>query len=376
MVTDTDTLLGRIRGPVAPRAFNARVIAALSSNPGCARRSVLDAAGVDKQRLSAEVGHPAGFGQSEFAIARGNAFEAHVKANGCAELVRLLRDRIGLPLPEVSYDDLNTVGGQESLQARCTRSRQLLGRAARSGDDAGTLFDHPLLRLDVAGQTVYLEPDLIAFRLRDSFRVVEIKSFPIIDGQADPDKVAAAATQSAVYLLAMRRLAEELGMDPVLVSHDVVLVCPQDFSNRPVATLLDVRKQLTVVQRQLERLTRLDAILATLPTALTLDLRLDPSGNATRPAGELAEALSRIDARYAPECLATCELAYFCRDEARGTTARLGRVAQEDLGGIDTIDTVLGLATGALRAAPDQAEAANVLQLAQRLRRECLDGVA
>jgi hypothetical protein len=44
-VNGTETRLARIRGRVLPRSHNARTIAALASNPGCARRAVMDAAG-------------------------------------------------------------------------------------------------------------------------------------------------------------------------------------------------------------------------------------------------------------------------------------------------------------------------------------------
>jgi len=192
-VNRTEARLGQLRGAMPTCAHNARTIAALTSNPGCARRAILDAAGIVKQRLAGYAGFPAPFGQSRFAITRGRGFEAQVKASGCAELLRLLRDQLGLPIPEVSYDDLEEVGGNRSLDLRHARTRTLLARSAASGADAGTLFDHPLLRLAVAGRSVYLEPDLIAFRLRGQFRVVEIKSFAAIDGQADPDKVRAAA---------------------------------------------------------------------------------------------------------------------------------------------------------------------------------------
>jgi hypothetical protein len=97
-VNDIDAQLGRIRGDVPPLAHNARSIAALTSNPGCARRAIMDAAGIDKPRLASYIGFPAPFGQSQFAITRGNAFEAQVKANGCAELLRLLREQLGLPI--------------------------------------------------------------------------------------------------------------------------------------------------------------------------------------------------------------------------------------------------------------------------------------
>ncbi len=71
----------------------------------------------------AAIGYPTAFGLSSFAIARGNAFEAYVKTNGCAELLRLLREHLDLPLPEVSYDDLNSVAGHETLEARYRPSR-------------------------------------------------------------------------------------------------------------------------------------------------------------------------------------------------------------------------------------------------------------
>src|SRR5260370_19874624 len=229
--------LDRIRGQVAPKSHNARTIAALTSNPGCARRAIMDAAGVDKQRLASCAGLAPPFGQSQFAIGRGNAFETQVKANGCAELLRLLREHLGLPIPEVSYDNLDDVGGNTSLLVRHTRTRALLARAASSGADAGTLFDHPLLRLDVAGRPVYLEPDLIAFQLRGRFHVVEIKSFPVIDGQADGDKVAAAVIQSAVYVLALRGLLAEFGTGEQAGAATVALVRPANFANQPTAAL-------------------------------------------------------------------------------------------------------------------------------------------
>jgi len=375
-VNDIDTRLDAVRGTATPKAHNARTIAALTSNPGCARRSVLDAAAVDKQALSEHLGHPAPFGMSTFAIARGNSFEGYVKAHGCAELLRLLREHLGLPLPEVSYDDLNTVGGRETLEARHLRTRQLLARAVRSGDDAGTLFDHPLLRMTIGGRPVYLEPDLVAFRMHGRFHIVEVKSFPVIDGRADADKVAAAATQSAAYVLALRELVTEFGADPGIVSHDVFLVCPENFTNRPTAALLDVRKQVTVVRRQLVRLADIDRLVAELPAGLTLDLRPDATGVATRPVEELRTALDSIDARYAPECLDTCELARHCRAGAGGQAAALGRSVQEDLGGVDTIGTAIGLADGSRAPGEHEAEAAQVLQLAERLRREALGGAA
>jgi hypothetical protein len=70
-VNATETRLARIRGRALAKTHNARTIAALAGNPGCARRAIMDAAGVDKQRVAAYIGFPAPFGQSRFALTRG-----------------------------------------------------------------------------------------------------------------------------------------------------------------------------------------------------------------------------------------------------------------------------------------------------------------
>jgi hypothetical protein len=373
-LTGVEARLARIRGRALPRSHNARTIAALASNPGCARRAILDAAGADKQRLAAYAGFPAPFGQSRFALARGNAFEAQVKAEGAAQLLALLRTQLNLPIPEAHYDDLGEVGGNPSLDLRHARTRTLLARAAASQDEAGTMFDHPLLRLEVGGRHAFLEPDLIAFQLHGRFHVIEIKSFAVIDGQADGDKVAAAAIQSAVYVLALRDALAEQQVPPEAVSHETILVCPENFSNRPVAMSLDVRKQLTVLRRQLSRMARIADLLDLLPPDLTFDLDPDADGVPRRRPAELAAAIRQVEARYAPECLSTCEMCFFCRDEARGCTAALGRDAREELGGVEHVQTVLRLARGTDRPAPgtDLAEAAALLRQAARLRAEAL----
>lgn len=354
--------LDRLRGATPPRRHNARTIAALTANPGCARRAVLDAAGVDKPLLATHIGFPGRFGQSRFALARGVGFEAMLKADGCARLLDLLRDTLeeDWPAAEVGYHDLGD-DADDTLSARYARTRALLARAA-----GAALVDHPLLSLDVAGQRVFLEPDLVAFQVEGRLHVVEIKSFAIVDGQADAAKVSAAAVQAAVYVLALRRLLEQHGHDPLLVSHDVVLVCPENFSFRPTAVVLDVRRQLATLRRQLARLAAVGDLLVGLPEDLSVDLALPP--------GVLRDGLRRIEARYAPECLSACDLSYFCRDEASGTTAGLGRSVRESLGGVGTVAEALELAAGTREPEPAQREAADLLRAAARLRAEALAG--
>ncbi|MFB9459126.1 hypothetical protein [Streptomyces antimycoticus] len=358
--------LAELRGPATvPHPMDARALAALAANPGCRRRALLDGAGVDKGALASALGAPANFGQSQFAHQRGNSFEARVKADGGADLVRLLHERLrdGSEAPghgAVATPDLTAPGPQ----GRTARTALALREATEAGRWA--LLDHPMVSLDVAGSPAFLEPDAVVVHPDGSWTVVEIKSFPMVDGSADPAKVGAAARQSAVYTLALERVASMIGRPPedgddtaaregsvppaeaasvrARVRHHVLLVCPKNFSNLPTAEMVDVRKQLAVTRRQLDRLTRIEDIAAALPEGTTFDLRLTDDGRTpTRPVEELTAAVEAVDAAYAPECLSTCELAAHCRTRSRaaGRVEALGRGVRGELGGLTTMDAVL-----------------------------------
>ena len=177
-------LLTELRGgpDVPQRPLDARALAALATNPGCRRRALLDGAGVDKSAVAQALGSPAPFGQSQFAFIRGNAFEARVKADGGEVLLTLLCEHTGEDPPEpgeVTAPDLAADGPA----GRAARTRLALAEAAADG--GWTLLDHPMLTLEVAGTTAFLEPDALAVAPgRAAGRVIEIKSFPILDGSA------------------------------------------------------------------------------------------------------------------------------------------------------------------------------------------------
>jgi hypothetical protein len=339
--------LAVLRGPgTAPRPLDARALAALAANPGCRRRALLDAAGVDKGAVAEVLGAPARFGQSRFAFSRGHAFEARVKRDGCAELLRLLgaADPAAPGEVPVEVPDLTAAGPE----GRAARTRLALAEAPAG---SWTLLDHPLLALEVAGSLAYLEPDAVAVTPDGSWTVVEIKSFPILDGGADAQKVGARS--------------------------DVLLVCPKDFSNLPTAEWVDVRKQLAVTRRQLTRLTRIEDIAAALPEGTTFDLRYADDGSTpTRPRMDLSAAVDAVPAAYAPECLSTCELAFHCRDRSRadGCVESLGRGLRGELGTLTTVDAVLSAAHGDEGDPADPAVAA--LRRAAALRAEALAGSA
>nr|WSX51732.1 hypothetical protein OG409_24090 [Streptomyces sp. NBC_00974] len=379
--------LADLRGPaVPPRPLDARALAALAANPGCGRRALLDGAGVDKTVLAAALGSPAAFGQSQFAIVRGNSFEAKVKGDGGAELLRLVYEHLGAgsgsgagagarvepPGADALVPDLTAAGPE----GRAARTALALRDATAAG--AWTLLDHPMLALEVAGSPAYLEPDAVVVHPDGRWTVVEIKSFPVIDGTADAAKVGAAARQAAVYVLALEKTAAKLtGAE---VGHTVLLVCPKDFSNLPTASPVDVRRERSVTLRQLERLTRVEELAGALPEGLSFD--------PARSAEELTEAVAAVSAAYAPECLAACELAFHCRERARGAdeVTALGRSVRGELGALTTVEAALAAALGGPRDEPaagcgggppadTEAEdpTAAALRYAARLRAEALE---
>ncbi|MFD7027124.1 hypothetical protein ACFWAR_03695 [Streptomyces sp. NPDC059917] len=353
--------LADLRGPaVPPRPLDARALAALAANPGCGRRALLDGAGVDKTALASALGSPAAFGQSQFAMIRGNSFEAKVKGDGGAELLRLVHAHLGAGAEAPTRGALVPDLGAAGPEGRAARTALALREATAAA--AWTLLDHPMLALEVAGSPAYLEPDAVVVHPDGRWTVVEIKSFPMIDGTADAAKAGAAARQSAVYVLALERIAAVL--TGATVAHSALLVCPKDFSNLPTAAVLDIRKQRSVTARQLARLTRVEELAAELPEGLSFD--------PARPAEELTEAVEAVDAAYAPECLASCELAFHCRERSRAADAAgaLGRSIRGELGALTTVGAALAAAAGAGAPGDPTAEA---LYRAARLRAEALE---
>ncbi|MFI2542852.1 hypothetical protein ACH5AJ_04580 [Streptomyces rochei] len=362
--------LAELRGPDVPaKALDARALAALAANPGCRRRAILDGAGVDKASLASALGSPSVFGQSQFALTRGNAFEARVKADGGAELLRLVHERLDRgaepPAAGAHVPDLSATGpeGRAARTALALREATTGSAGTPGGAGAWTLLDHPMLALDVAGSPAFLEPDAVVVHPDGSWTVVEIKSFPMLDGSADPAKVGAAARQAAVYVLALERVAARLDPAP-RVRDRVLLVCPKDFSNLPTASAVDVRRQRAVTGRQLARLTRIEDIADALPDGVCFSPEL--------PAEELTAAVEAVPATYAPECLSACELAFHCRARSReaGAVTALGRPVRAELGGMSTVEEVLAAARGEAGDPDDPAVAA--LRRAARLRAEAL----
>jgi hypothetical protein len=366
---DRGATLDSIRGDLKAARANARAVAALTENPGCARRRVIDAARVPAHELARQLGHPVTRGQSPFAIGSGVRFEKRLKEDSdYTSLAEVLRPFVDLPKTGLRVVDLGKVPGmrvgQEWLDTRAKRTDDVLGAISRGDAEAPHLVDHPVLVFDVAGAPVYLEPDALALRVGTQLQLVEIKSYAIIDGQADPAKVSSTGGQSAVYLLALRASLARLGFDPNILRWSVILVAPKNFGRSPVAHEVPLRKKAMALERVLRNVPGTDHILARLPSQFSLDVtKLSKPGSPPgQKRADLDAAVRKLPMRFVPECLATCDLSRCCRAHAIADDSpeRLGRAARDAVAGVKTLSDVLRLATSG--AAPHEAHLSDIAE--------------
>lgn len=372
-VENEDAVLARIRGSLEKGRANARSVAALTDNPGCTRRRVLEAASVKSYELAERLGFPVTRGQSPFAITTGKRFEDRLKERSEYKLlVEVLQPFVQLPPEGLSIVDLDRDvrgRGTTRLDERARRTDEVLTKVARGDADAPHLVDHPVLVFDLAGTNVYLEPDALAFRIGKKLELVEIKSYAIIDGQADPSKLAATAGQSAVYVIALRATLSRLGFDPALLASSVILVAPRNFGRTPVAHRVPLQKKIVALERVLRAVPKTSMLMKGLPKDFTLDV--DPTSSATKGKREAAleAAVRTLPMLYVPECLAGCDMARFCREQAvrDDDPSRLGRSARDSLAGVHKLADALRLAKrGAKADEPHLVPVADALQGAHR----------
>lgn len=355
-VDGTKAALARLLGDMQPKALDARRVAGMLDQPGCARRQLLDAATVPIDRLATILGCPHA-GQSPFAITRGNAFEARVFDNGMAELISLARRHLGHDLAAVhqvdlSAEQLSEAFGKVDNTLRVAETRRHLNAMLSDTPGARQLLRHPMTTLKVGGITAYLEADALSYLVGGQLTTVEIKSFSAIGGVPDPHKTAAALTQSAVYILSLQETAAELGFDTSCVSTRVLLILTRDFSLAPIGFVRDVAPTVRRLRRRLSTLPPTHELIALIHPDVSLPAppsrrSTDEERNEIRRAA--ADVVSSLPCRFGDGCV-SCPLFRYCRDEARAANAvtAVGSSAVEVCGDIDNVPTALGLADGTI----------------------------
>ncbi len=360
------------RGGFPAEPLTVRRIAGLLDAPGCHRRQLIDAAGIPIDVLARLLGGE-GAGQSPFALARTRQFEKQVGGDGMAALLALVRERLGAPVTAVRELDLSAdqvrsqyARGDSAFRAQLTR--QAFARMLAEDPSAINILRHPVLMLRVGGTPTPVEPDALTFAGTDPMHSVAIRSYPCVDGVADPGQVSATARELAVQVLAARELATELGHDPGRIATRGLLVLPENFGLVPTGAVLDVAPQVRRLQRVLAGFPDTAALAALVPAGVSLPVppdRTATDADRAEARQRAADALGEIGARFGDGCMG-CALFRFCRQEqdARGAVSRIGTAAVNLCGDVGTVSAALDLAAGRRRPA-SEAERAVALDLAR-----------
>lgn len=368
--TGPGSALAAFRGGMPSVPFDARRIAGGLEQPGCTRRQLLDAIAAPLDRIASILGC-AEAGQSPFAISRGIAFENKVFENQIERLAELMRNHFGHEIGELTEVDLSAkeirkTHGRADNQLRVAETLRHLTQMLSGRNATGYLLRHAMFAMAGGGFDAYLEADAVCFYAGGRLHVAELKSFPAIDGVADPQKVAAALLQTAVYVAALQDTVASLGYTTSMVSTRVLLVLPENFTLAPTGFVRDIAPIVRRLRRRLRGLPNSRVLARAIPAAVSLPALPVPGADPEvrdRAANELSVAISSVDCRFGDGC-GPCPLFRFCRDEARrvGAVAAAGSAVAEVCGDVHNVETALALAESRrLPAAP--AESAVAAQL-------------
>ncbi|WP_433530437.1 hypothetical protein ACQPYA_30530 [Micromonospora sp. CA-263727] len=374
--TDARERLEHFRGDFPAESMDARRIAGLLDAPGCPRRQVVDAASVSLEKLAELVGCKP-LVPSPFALQRGIRFEQNVISDAMTPLVPLVREHLGLDVRDVRQQLLSKPqarsqypairGAQAVRELRLRLTREAVEAMLDGDQHAINLLHHPYLELSLGDMPAHLEPDLLGYAAVQALSPIEIKSFPCIDGVADPVKTAEAARQTAVYVIALRRLVDSLGHEPDRVASRGLLVMARDFALTATASVLDLRPQVLRLNRLLNDFPHVTHLAPRVPTSISLPAlpNKDASKQQHDAAKQAKEAIGALDMRFGDGC-PSCALFDFCRGQARSEdqVAQLGTEAANLCGDVGTVGHALALASGE-RAPIGSAESA----VADELRR-------
>jgi len=313
-----------------------------AANPRCEANVRAALAGVPMLEVARGIGLSPPFGQSPFALQRGQSFERTLFEDDATPLRRALVERKVLPANATGFVDLRLRRGGgpvETLVVAAERFEKLLRSwAATTGDArmqlptlvAGATLRTPtdeigegLLALDVLTVHPAARPAPI------TLRVGEVKVYPDRGGFTDSVELATARAQAGTYVHVLQRTIDDLGLGRDLhVATDGFLVLARPASNQPSV-------------RAGEDLTFQAA------RAREMFARLRPIREAHAAGAVTAQAVLAAPKHYGDACLSFCELADHCREEAlrAGLPTALGEDLARFLGEV-TLHRALELLRG------------------------------
>lgn len=328
--------------------------------------------GVNLDRVLEGTSLAAPFGQSQFAFARGAQFETHLIRNGCAVLLRALRDDLGFSLSEANILDLRQLHAPSlaGLRDCAHKTKQIVARIVHGRPGAPNLIIGAVFEATIAGITAYLEADAVAARDVGGATIYtgEIKSFPIVDGRVAKEKLGKAADQVAVYQLLLRSVVKEVGGDAALVSQDALIVTPVNTGFHPKISTVNVEPRVRRAEELLAATAPVDHLAGAVPKGVSFGAVANTATTEIERLRALDRLAGRVGTHFCSSCLPNCGLARYCRQRthAADDPALAGETVVRLMPGVRTMTEARKFSTGA--TCPQELEVvADSLAAARRL---------
>lgn len=312
-----------------------------AKNPSCVANTISAVRNVRMSDVALSAGLKTTFGQSPFAIARGQQFELSLLTDQASRLLSELKRHKLLEDEKCDIHDLRTRanGGKlESLNEALSESRKILievakslGRSKSKKEAAlcagftikipkGILLPEAILIIDVLLlKVVNGKPTAI---------VGEVKTYPDRGGHTDSGELSVARAQSGMYVHGLDLVLGEVGLeDTIEVSRKGMLILTRPGSNYPsIRPDEDLRYQALRAERGFKMLEQ---------SALSLGSDLWAQIG-TAPPKELVDSILTAPTSYCENCLTFCDLAPRCFEQSRiaGDPIILGENVKRLLGDI------------------------------------------
>jgi len=286
-----------------------------AKNPTCDANTLSAVHNVRLDAAARTIGISPSFGQSPFAIARGNRFEAGLFEDNAARFRQSLERKGCLPPGSTGFLDLRLRmnGGRDVLTVddAINGTERWLRRIA-AGGDVETIVAAPMVKIPrgVILPEALLIIDAVIVTCPEGRRplrltVAEIKVFPDRGGHTDPRQLASARAQAGLYRHALELAVTALGLSGQLrVATDGILAFTWPGSNSPsIRAGEDLSYQAIRASRGFDRLEEVAAAV----------VRNDDF------ASDEPTLISRVleaETNYSEACLTFCDLAPRCHERA------------------------------------------------------------
>jgi hypothetical protein len=286
-----------------------------TKNPTCEANTVSAVHNIRLDHAAKAAGLDASFGQSPFAITRGDRFEAGLFVDNAEKLRAALERRAVLPADSVGLLDLrlkmNRGTRVASVDEALAETAAWLQRLATEPGSAESIVAAPMIKIPkgVILPEALLIVDVVTVTTTEDGRarltVGEVKVFPDRGGHTDPQQLASARAQAGIYRHALQLSVAALGVgDDIDVAANGFLVFTWPGSNSPsVRANEDLTYQAIRAERGFERLeevaqsvVRVDDFAADDPT--------------------LVKRVLEAPTDYMEACLSFCDLAPRCHARA------------------------------------------------------------